>query len=64
MTVEQLINKLQTFNPNDEVVIEVNHDLIVPLDEDRIEEDKITTDYYRALPDFDEGARKVIVLRA
>ena len=64
MTVEQLINKLQKLNPNDEVVIEVNHDLIVPLDEGRIEEDKITTDYYRALPDFDEGARKVIVLRA
>ena len=64
MTVEQLIEKLKTFNPNDEVVIEVNHDLIVPLDAERVEEGKITTDYYRALPDFDEGARKVIVLRA
>ena len=64
MTVEQLIKKLKTLNPNDEVVIEVNHDLIVPLDAERIEEGKITTDYYRALPDFDEGARKVIVLRA
>ena len=64
MNVEQLIEKLKTFNPNDEVVIEVNHDLIVPLDTERVEEGKITTDYYRALPDFDEGARKVVVLRA
>ena len=64
MTVEQLIEKLKSLNPNDEVVIEVNHDLIVPLDAERVEEGKITTDYYRALPDFDEGARKVIVLRA
>jgi len=64
MTVEQLIEKLKTFNPNDEVVIEVNHDEIVPLGAERVEEGKITTDYYRALPDFDEGARKVIVLRA
>ena len=64
MTVEQLIEKLKTLNPNDEVVIEVNHDLIVPLDTEKVEEGKITTDYYRALPDFDEGARKVIVLRA
>ena len=64
MNVEQLIEKLKTFNPNDEIVIEVNHDLIVPLSDERVEEGKITTDYYRALPDFDEGARKVIVLRA
>ena len=64
MNVEQLIEKLKTFNPNDEIVIEVNHDLIVPLDAERIEEGKITTDYYRALPDFDESATKVIVLRA
>ena len=64
MTVEQLIEKLKSLDPRDEVVIEVNHDLIVPLDAERVEEGKIPTDYYRALPDFDEGARKVIVLRA
>ena len=64
MTVQELINKLQSLDPRDEVVIEVNHDEIVPLSAERVEEGKITTDYYRALPDFDEGARKVIVLRA
>ena len=63
MTVQELINKLQSLDPRDEVVIEVNHDLIVPLDSERVEEGKITN-YYRALPDFDEGARKVVVLRA
>lgn len=64
MTVQQLIEKLQSLDPHDEVVIEVNHDLIVPLDTESVEEGKITTDYYSALPDFDEGARKVVVLRA
>lgn len=63
MTVEQLIEKLKTLSPNDEVVIEVNHDKIIPLKEERVEEGKITTDYFRILPNFEEGARKVVVLR-
>lgn len=64
MTVKQLIEKLQTLNPKDEVVIEIDHNEIISLKEERVEEGKITTDYYRALPDFDEGARKVVILRA
>ena len=63
MTVQELIEKLRTLKPDDEVVIEINHDKIVSLKEERVEEGKITTDYYRALPDFDEGARKVVILR-
>ena len=62
MNVEQLIEKLKTFNPNDEVVIEVNHDDIVPLKEDRIVEDVITQDYRLATQE-DLETRKVITLR-
>ena len=64
MTVQELISKLQSLDPRDEVVIEMNHDLIVPLNTESVKEGKITTDYYKVLPGFEEGARKVIVLRA
>ena len=63
MTVEQLIEKLQTLNPNDEVLIEVDHDEIVSLKEDRVVEDLVTPDH-RLTTQEDEDARKVVVLRA
>ena len=63
MTVQQLIEKLQSLDPRDEVVIEVNHDLIVLLKEDRIVEDVITQDYRLATQE-DVETRKVVVLRA
>ena len=63
MTVQQLIEKLQSLDPHDEVVIEVNHDLIVLLKEDRIVEDVITQDYRLATQE-DVETRKVVVLRA
>ena len=63
MTVEQLIEKLQTLNPNDEVVIEVNHDDIVPLKEDRIIEDIITSNYRLTTEDY-LPHKKVIMIRA
>ena len=63
MTVQQLIEKLQSLNPHDEVVIEVNHDDIVPLKEDRIVEDFMTHDH-RLTTQEDVEARKVITLRA
>ena len=62
MTVEQLINKLQSLNPNDEVLIEVDHDEIVPLEEDRVVEDLVTPDHRLATPE-DMDASKVVVLR-
>lgn len=72
MTVQELINKLQSFNPNDEVLIEIDHDEIVPLKEDRIVEDLVTPDnrlsaassqWFR--PGEEEvDTRKVVVLRA
>jgi len=62
MTVQQLIEKLQSLDPHNEVVIEVNHDDIVLLKEDRIVEDAITQDYRLATQE-DVDARKVITLR-
>ena len=63
MTVEQLIEKLQTLNPNDEVLIEIDHDEIVSLKEERVVEDLMTSDY-RLTTQEDVDARKVVVLRA
>jgi|13_taG_2_1085334.scaffolds.fasta_scaffold13727_3 hypothetical protein len=62
MTVQQLIEKLQSLDPHNEVVIEVNHDDIVLLKEDRIVEDVITQDYRLATQE-DVETRKVITLR-
>ena len=63
MTVEQLIEKLQSLNPKDEVLIEVDHDEIVTLKEERVVEDLVTPDLRLATQE-DMDARKVVVLRA
>ena len=63
MTVQELINKLQSLNPKDEVLIEVDHDEIVSLKEDRVVEDLMTPDHRLATQE-DMDARKVVVLRA
>ena len=72
MTVQELINKLQSLNPNKDVLIEVDHDDIVPLEEDRVVEDLVTPDnrlsaassqWFR--PGEEEvDVRKAVVLRA
>ena len=63
MTVQELIEKLQGLNPNDNVLIEVDHDEIVTLKEDRIVEDLVTPDHRLATGE-DLNARKVVLLRA
>ena len=62
MTVQQLIEKLQSLNPDDDVLIEVDHDEIVPLEEDRVIEDLMTPDHRLATQE-DMDARKVVLLR-
>ena len=62
MNVEQLINKLQSLNPTDEVLIEVDHDEIVSLKEERVVEDLVTPDHRLATQE-DMDARKVVILR-
>lgn len=62
MTVQELIEKLQTLNPSVDVLIEVDHDEIISLKEDRIEEELMTPDH-RLASQEDMDARKVVVLR-
>lgn len=62
MTVEQLIEKLKSLNPKDEVVIEIDHDEIVLLKEDRVVEDLVTPDLRLATQE-DLNAKKVVILR-
>ena len=62
MNVEQLIKKLQSLNPKDEVVIEVDHDEIVSLKEERVVEDLVTPDLRLAMQE-DLDARKVVIIR-
>lgn len=61
MTVQQLIEKLKTLNPSDEVIIEENHGEYYPIKEERFYEERITEDYYHASEE-DEG-KKVVVIR-
>ena len=61
MTVEQLINKLQTLDPKSDVLIEVNHDDIVLLREERIDEEYFDRDNRLATEEYD--ARKVVLIR-
>ena len=71
MTVQELIEKLQTLNPKDDVIIEVDHDEFVPLKAERVVEDLITPDYRLSAAssqwfcpaEDDEDARKVVVIR-
>lgn len=62
MTVQELIEKLQSLNPTDDVLIEVDHDEIVTLKEERVVEDLVTPDHRLATQE-DIDARKVVILR-
>ena len=62
MNVEQLIEKLQSLNPKDEVLIEVDHDEIISLKEERVVEDLVTPDH-RIATQEDMDARKVVLIR-
>ena len=62
MNVEQLIKKLQSLNPEDEVLIEVDHDEIISLKEERVVEDLVTPDH-RLASQEDMDARKVVLIR-
>jgi hypothetical protein len=61
MTVQELINKLQSLDPKSDVLIEVNHDDIVLLREERIDEEYFDRDNRLATEEYD--ARKVVLLR-
>ena len=62
MNVQELIEKLQSLNPTDDVLIEVDHDEIVSLKEERVIEDLVTPDHRLATQE-DMDARKVVLIR-
>ena len=66
MTVEQLIEKLKTLNPNDEVLIEINHDELVSLRDNEIET-QMVTEHNRIAFEEEEAVgnvRRAAVIRA
>ena len=64
MTVQQLIEKLKTLNPNDEVIIEENHGEYYPIQEDRIYKETLTKNYHHASEEELDKGIKVVVIRA
>ena len=60
MTVQQLIEKLQTLDLNAEVIIEENHGEFYPVNEDQFSEERITDDYYQSFEE-DEGEMKLVI---
>ena len=67
MTVEQLIEKLKTLNPHDEVLIEINHDELVSLRGDSEITIELVTEHNRIAFEEEEEAgnvRRAAVIRA
>ena len=67
MTVQELINKLQSLNPNDEVLIEINHDELVSLREDNEITVELVTEHNRIAfedEDVEGNVRRAAVIRA
>lgn len=62
MTVKQMIEKLQSLNPNDEIVIELNHDMIIPLHEKSVQEERLTSDYTHSSEE-DTKTKRVVTIR-
>ena len=44
MTVQELIEKLQSLNPNDQIIVEENHGVYYHINPDRIEEEMMEED--------------------
>lgn len=65
MTVQQLIEKLQTLNPTDEVIIEGNHGEYDRIYEDHIE-NEMMVDFHGHLhhaSEEDEDAKIMVIIR-
>ena len=64
MTVQELIKKLQTFNPNDEVIIEGNHGEYDHIREDNIENEMMVDfDGHLHHASEDEVAKIMVIIR-
>ena len=64
MKVQQLIEKLKSYDPHAEVVIEEGSRECYPVREENIEEDMLNADYQRATPgdlDVETCVAKVVI---
>ena len=62
MTVNDLIEMLSKYHPTNEVLIEVNHDEVLPINESKIELGMITPEYTHATEE-DRYAAAAVVIR-
>tara|TARA_B100001173_G_scaffold302275_1_gene303773 strand:- start:349 stop:549 length:201 start_codon:yes stop_codon:yes gene_type:complete len=65
MTVQQLIEKLQTLNSNDEVIVEENHGEYYRVEEERIISEMMTEDdgFLNFACDEDTNGKMMVVIR-
>ena len=65
MTVQELINKLQTLNPNDEIIIEENHGEYYHIDPERIEKEMMVDlhGHLHHASEEDNDAKIMVVIR-
>lgn len=65
MTVQELINKLQTLNPNDEIIIEENHGEYYHIDPERIEKEMMVDfrGHLHHASEEDKNAKIMVVIR-
>ena len=65
MTVQQLIEKLQSLNPNDEVIVEENHGEYYRVEEERIISEMMTEDdgFLNHAFEEDTNGKMMVVIR-
>ena len=65
MTVQELINKLQSLNPNDEIIVEENHGEYYHIDPERIEKEMMVDCDGHLHHAFEEDmvAKSMVVIR-
>tara|TARA_B100000902_G_C27241953_1_gene880497 strand:+ start:862 stop:1062 length:201 start_codon:yes stop_codon:yes gene_type:complete len=65
MTVQQLIEKLQSLNPDDQIIIEENHGVLYHISEKRITEEMIEEDggFLHHASEEDLVAKKMVVIQ-
>ena len=65
MTVQELIEKLQSLNPNDQIIVEENHGVYYHINADRITEEMIEEDdgFLHHASEEDLVAKKMVVIQ-
>lgn len=65
MTVQELIEKLQSLNPNDQIIVEENHGEYYHINPDRIKEEMMEEDdgFLHHASEEDLIATKMVIIR-